>query len=97
MALLITTKKGFINGFVEPQFQEFGVGMMVTVQFSDFDDVRDMKQYLKGDILFDQHSEFFPFTGYISIDDLTTHFPRKKIWSQLKGHLADFSKPPVAY
>jgi hypothetical protein len=97
MALLITTKKGFINGFVEPQFQEFGVGMMVTVQFSDYDDVRDMKQYLKGDILFDQHSEFFPFTSYITIDDLTTHFPKKKIWSQLQTHIADFSKPPVAY
>ena len=97
MALLITTKKGFINGFVEPQFQEFGVGMMVTVQFSDFDDVRDMKQYLKGDILFDQHSEFFPFTSYINIDDLTTHFPKKKIWSQLQSHIANFSKPPVAY
>lgn len=97
MALLITTKKGFINAVVEPQFQQFGVDMMVTVQFSEFDDVRDMKKYLKGDILFDQHAQMFPFTSFITLDDLTTHFPRKKLWTQLKDHLADFSKPPVAY
>lgn len=97
MALLITTKRGFINAVVEPQFQEFGVGMMVTAQFSEYDDVRDMKKYLKGDILFDQHALMFPFTSFITLEDLTTHFPRKKLWNQLKGQLTDFSKPPVAY
>lgn len=97
MAFLITTKKGFINTFVEPQFQEFGVSIMVTLQFSDYDDLRGMKKYLLGDILFDPKSDMFPFTSYIHIDDLDTHFPRKKLWARLRGHVAEFSKPPVAY
>lgn len=97
MALLITTKTGFISAVAEPQFQSFGNGMMVTLQFSEYDDVRDMKKYLKGDILFDQHSQMFPFTSFIHLEDLSAHFPKKKLWSQLKDHTIDFSKPPVAY
>lgn len=97
MSYLITTKRGFINAVVEPQFQEFGLGMMVTVQFSDYNDVRDMKKYLQGSLLFEQKNDMFPFTSYVHIDDLDTHFPKKKLWTRLKGHLADFSEPPVAY
>jgi hypothetical protein len=97
MAVLISTKKGFINAAVEPQFQEHGTGLMVTVQFSDYDDVGHLKWHLKGDVLFDQDSDMFPFTSLIHPEDLMQSFERKKLWSVLEVNKVDFSKPPVAY
>jgi len=47
MTVLISTKRGFINAVVEPQFQEAVTGYMVTVEFSDYDDVQMLPQYLK--------------------------------------------------
>jgi hypothetical protein len=97
MPVLISTKKGFINSVIEPQFQSFGTGTLVTVQFSEYDDVRDMRRHLKGDVLFDQHAQLFPFTSYIHLDDLIQRFKHKKIWKELQNSKVDFSKPPVAY
>jgi hypothetical protein len=97
MPVLLTTKKGFINAVVEPQFQVHGTGLMVTVQFSNYDDVRELKRHLKGDVLFDQDSDMFPFTSFIHLEDLMQSFKRKKLWSALQNNKVDFSKPPVAY
>ena len=96
MPVLLTTRKGFINAVVEPQFQ-LGSGTMVTVQFSEYDDVREMKYRLKGDVVFDQHASLFPFTSFIHLDDLVHHFKHKKLWKELTNSMVDFSKPPVAY
>ena len=97
MPVLISTKKGFMNAVIEPQFQQFGTGSMVTVQFSEYDDLREMKRHLKGDVLFDQNAQLFPFTSFIHLNDLTGHFKHKKIWKELQNNKVDFSKPPVAY
>ena len=96
MPVLLTTKKGFINAVVEPQFQH-GTGTLVTIQFSEYDDVREMKYRLKGDVLFDQHASLFPFTSFIHLDDLVRYFKTKKLWTELTKTKVDFSKPPVAY
>lgn len=96
MAVLLTTKKGFINAVIEPQFQ-IGSGAIVTVQFSEYDDVRDLQRYLKGDVLFDQRASLFPFTSYIHMEDLEAHFKHKKLWKQLHDNKVDFSKPPIAF
>jgi hypothetical protein len=97
MAFLISTKKGFISASIEPQFQAHGTGSMVTIQLSDYDDVRKLKRHLKSDILFDQTNDMFPFTSFIYFDDLISEFKRKNLWSRLQDHKVDFSKRPVAY
>lgn len=96
MAVLLTTKKGFINAVIEPQFQ-IGTGSMVTVQFSEYEDVRDLRRHLKGDVLFEQHAELFPFTSFIHLEDLRNHFKRKRLWKELQENKVDFSRPAVAY
>jgi len=97
MTVLISTKRGFINAVVEPQFQEAVTGYMVTVEFSDHDDVQTLSQYLKGDVLFDQNNRMFPFKSFIHLEDLTSHFKRRNLWTRLQANKVDFSKPPVAY
>jgi hypothetical protein len=97
MAVLISTKAGFINAVVEPQFQVHGTGLMVTVQFSSYDDVRELKRQLKGDVLFDQNANMFPFTSFIHLEDLMQSFKRRKLWGELQNTKVDFSKTPVAY
>jgi hypothetical protein len=78
MPVLISTKTGFINAVIEPQFQSLGTGSMVTVQFSEYDDLRDMKRHLKGDVLFDQNAQLFTFTSFINLNELTGHFKHNK-------------------
>jgi hypothetical protein len=97
MTVLISTKRGFINAVVEPQFQEAVTGYMVTVEFSDYDDVQKLSPYLKGDILFDQNNRMFPFKSFIHLEDLTSHFKRRKLWTRLQENKVDFSEKPVAY
>ena len=97
MPVLISTKRGFINAVVEPQFQVHGTGLMVTVQFSNYDDLRELKRNLKGDVLFDQNANMFPFTSFIHLEDLMQSFKRRKLWGELQNTKVDFSKPPVAY
>jgi hypothetical protein len=97
MAVLISTKAGFINAVVEPQFQVHGTGLMVTVQFSNYDDVRELKRHLKGDVLFDQNANMFPFTSFIHLEDLMQSFKRRKLWGELQNIKVDFSRPPVAF
>lgn len=97
MPTLLTTKTGFINAVIEPQFQEFGNRTVVTLQFSEYDDVRKMSHHLLGDVTFDQHARMFPFTSFIQLDDLESFFKRKSLWADLKKTPVDFSPKPVAY
>lgn len=97
MAVLISTKKGFVNAVIEPQFQQFGTRTIVTLQFSEFEDARAMRHHLLGDTTFDQNSDMFPFTSYIQLDDLVAFFKRKKLWTELQESKVDFSPKPVAF
>lgn len=97
MPTLLSTKTGFINAVIEPQFQEFGTRTVVTLQFSEYDDVRKMRHHLLGDVTFDQHARMFPFTSFIQLDDLTSFFKRKSLWTELNKTQVDFSPEPVAY
>jgi hypothetical protein len=82
---------------VEPQFQEAVTGYMVTVEFSDYDDVQMLSRHLKGDVLFDQNNRMFPFKSFIDLEDLTSHFKRRKLWTRLQANKMDFSEKPVAF
>jgi hypothetical protein len=97
MTVLISTKRGFINAVVEPQFQEAVTGYMVTVEFSDYDDVQLLSSYLKGDVLFDQNNRMFPFKSFIHLEHLNNIFKRRELWTRLQVQKMDFSEEPVAY
>lgn len=97
MPILLSTKTGFINAVVEPQFQDFGTRTVVTLQFSEYEDVRAMNHHLLGDVTFDQNARMFPFTSFIQFDDLVSFFKRKSLWTELKSTPVDFSPKPVAY
>jgi len=97
MTVLISTKRGFINAVLEPQFQEAITGYMATLQFSDYDDVRMLTNDLRGDILYDRTNSMFPFKGFIHLDDLASHFNCKNFWSRLQTNKVDFTETPVAY
>lgn len=97
MPVLISTKRGFVNAVIEPQFQQFGTTTIVTLQFSEYADVRAMSRHLLGDITFDQNADLFPFTSFIQLDDLAAFFKRKKLWTELHKAKVDFSPKPAAY
>jgi len=97
MPVLISTKTGFINAVIEPQFQQFGTRTIVTLQFSEYQDARAMSRHLLGDITFDQKTQLFPFTSFIQLDDLVAFFKRKKLWTELHKAKVDFSPKPVAF
>ena len=97
MPVLLSTKKGFINAVIEPQFQEHGNRTMVTLQFSEYDDVRNLRHHLLGDVVFDQDARMFPFTSFIQLDDLVAFFKRKKLWTELQTTKVDFSPKPKAF
>tara|TARA_B110000503_G_scaffold20052_1_gene30031 strand:- start:304 stop:804 length:501 start_codon:yes stop_codon:yes gene_type:complete len=97
MPVLISTKKGFINAVIEPQFQQFGTRTIVTLQFSDYEDARAMSRHLLGDTTFDQKAQLFPFTSFIQLDDLASFFKRKKLWTELQNIKVDFSPKPKAF
>lgn len=97
MPVLISTKRGFVNAVIEPQFQQFGTRTIVTLQFSEYEDARAMRRHLLGDTTFDQNSDMFPFTSYIQLDDLVAFFKRKRLWTELQKTKVDFSPKPVAF
>ena len=97
MPVLISTKRGFINAVIEPQFQQHANRTLVTLQFSEYDDVRNIRQHLLGDILFDQNAPMFPFTSFIQLDDLVAFFKRKNLWTELQNTKVDFSPQPKAF
>jgi hypothetical protein len=97
MPVLISTKKGFINAVIEPQFQQFGTRTIVTLQFSNYEDARAMSRHLLGDTTFDQKDQLFPFTSFIQLDDLASFFKRKKLWTELQNTKVDFSPKPKAF
>lgn len=97
MPVLISTKKGFINAVIEPQFQQFGTRTIVTLQFSEYEDARAMTRHLLGDITFDQKAQLFPFTSFIQLDDLVAFFKRKSLWTELHKVKVDFSPKPEAF
>lgn len=60
MPVLISIATGFTNAAIEPQFQQDGNRPMVALQLSEYDDGRNIRQHLLGDIVFDQIPRMFP-------------------------------------
>ena len=86
-----------VNAFIEPQFAAISKGELVTVQFYHFEKLKEFRRKLDGQLRFNQHDRYFPFTGY-------AHF--STIWHDANvKHLnpkdllvdQDFSPEPLAY
>ena len=86
-----------VNAFIEPQFAAVSASELVTVQFYHFEKLKQFRKKLDGELRFNQHDRYFPFTGY-------AHFAT--IWHEANvKHLKpkdlmvnqDFSPEPVAY
>jgi hypothetical protein len=74
MPELISTKKGFANAVIEPQFQQFGTRTIVTLQFSEYEEARAVRRHFFG-------TSLSPECGQIPFG--------KQLRSNLRGSVAE--------
>jgi hypothetical protein len=86
-----------INAFIEPQFQSVSSGDLVTVQFSDWESLPDLRKHLQGEVRFSQSSREFIFTGYTQLLDLKLLTGASRLTSEELMLENDFSPAPAAY
>ena len=86
-----------INAFIEPQFQSVSSGDLVTVQFSDWESLPDLRKHLQGEVRFSQSSREFTFTGYTQFLDLKLLVGASKLALKDLKIDTNFSPAPAAY
>jgi hypothetical protein len=86
-----------INAFIEPQFQKLSSGEMVTVQFSDWESMPELRRHLQGEVRVSQHSREFIFTGYTQLLDLISLTGTPKLTSKDLFIETNLSPSPAAY
>lgn len=62
--MLISTKTGMVNVFIEPQFAEVSSQELLTIQVSDFETFNLLSLRNEDSYRLDLKDEYFPFTGY---------------------------------
>src|SRR5210317_786128 len=62
--MLISTKTGMVNVFIEPQFAEVSSQELLTIQVSDFETFNLLGLRNEDSYRLDLKDEYFPFIGY---------------------------------
>lgn len=95
--MFLSIRGKVINAFIEPQFRGVGSSDIVTVQFSDWESLSDLRKHQNGDLRFSPKDREFPFVGYthtLSLSYLTDGPMLKEIDLRIDK---DFSPAPAAF
>ena len=95
--MLIQIQGRLVNAFIEPQFAEISCNELVTVQFYHYEKLKDFRKKLDGELRFNQHDRYFPFTGYAHFSTIWHHSGQGQLKSKDLLVDEDFSPPPVAF